>query len=236
MKKAKIILWDWDNTLVDTFEAIWCAQNDMRVHYGLPEWSKEEAKKAMNKSGRNLIKDLVGEDKAKEARIYYLRSYAKNIGHLKLKESAVELLEYTHRLGYINILASNKAKNILLDEAKELGVLSQFDKIIGAEEAAEDKPSKIFTDKAMEDWKEKALIVSIGDGLSDVKMAHNYPDGISILVFTNPNGSEFESEKPDYSAANLASCKTILKDLTQGQKVITHHKNATSHDEKENTL
>ena len=87
MKKTKIILWDWDNTLADTFEAIWCAQNEMRVHYGLQPWSQTEAKKDMNKSGRNLIKNLVGEEKAKEARAYYLDRYAKNIGHLKLKEN-----------------------------------------------------------------------------------------------------------------------------------------------------
>lgn len=219
MKKMNIILWDWDNTLVDTFEAIWCAQNDMRAHYNLPYWSQEEAKKAMNKSGRNLIRDLVGEDKATEARAFYLRSYAKNIGHLKLKDSAVEVLEYAHSLGFINILASNKAKNILLDEVKELGILPHFDKIIGAEEAPEDKPSKIFTDKAMEEFKAKGLIVSIGDGLSDVKMARNYPKGISILAFTNPNGNEFEKDKPNYSVASLADCKSILEKLIQGQKL-----------------
>ena len=224
MKKNKIILWDWDNTLVDTFEAIWCAQNEMRLHYGLPEWSQEEAKQAMNKSGRNLIKDLLGEDKAKEARTYYLHSYTKNIGHLKLKESATEILEYARSLGFINILASNKAKNILLDEVKGLGLLSHFDKIIGAEEAAEDKPSKIFTDKAMEEFDVKNLIVSIGDGLSDVKMAHNYSNGISILVFTNPNGSEFEKEKPDYIARDLSNCKTILEKLIQGQHSLICYK------------
>ena len=213
MEKTKIILWDWDNTLVDTFEAIWCAQNDMRVHYGLPQWSQEEAKKAMNTSGRNLIRDLVGEDKAKEARAYYLSSYAKNISHLKLKESAVEVLEYAHSLGFINILASNKAKDILANEAKQLGVLSHFDKVIGAEEAPEDKPSKVFTDKAIEDFGAKELLVSIGDGFSDVKMAHNYPDGISILAFTNPNSAEFTNEKPDYHVPNLAGCKAILEKI-----------------------
>ena len=215
MNKTNIILWDWDNTLADTFEAIWCAQNDMRIHYNLPRWSQEEAKKAMNKSSRNLIRTLVGKDKAEAARAYYLRSYAKNIGHLKLKDSAVEVLGYARSLGFINILASNKAKNILLGEVKQLGLLSHFDKIIGAEEAPEDKPSKVFTDQAIEEFSAKDLIVSIGDGLSDVKMAHNYPDGISVLVFTNPNGKEFEKDKPDYCVTSLADCKSILKKLIQ---------------------
>ena len=221
---TKIILWDWDNTLVDTFEAILCAQNDMRTHYGLPLWSSQEAKQAMNTSGRNLIKEIVGEDKAQEARAYYLQSYLKNIHHLKLKDSATEILDYAHSLGYKNILASNKAKDVLLKEVKELGVFYQFDKIIGAEEASEDKPSKIFTDKAIEDFTQQNLIVSIGDGLSDVKMAHNYPNGISILVFTNPTSNEFQMEKPDYTAINLTACKILLHQLTQNTRIHTYSK------------
>ena len=34
MLNKTLILWDWDNTLIDTFEAIYAAQNDTRVHYG----------------------------------------------------------------------------------------------------------------------------------------------------------------------------------------------------------
>jgi len=213
MTEPRIILWDWDNTLVDTFDAVWSAQNEMRVHYGLGTWTQEEAKKAMNQSGRNLIKDLVGAERAKEAREYFLERYAQNVRYLKLKENAKDVLDYTSKAGYINILASNKAKSVLLGEVKQLGVLEFFDKIIGAEEAAEDKPSKIFTDKAIEDFDSSGWIISIGDGLSDVKMAHNYMNGISILVFTDAQSAEFETEKPDYCVPNLKACEKILDTL-----------------------
>ncbi|MBP5534572.1 MAG: HAD hydrolase-like protein [Alphaproteobacteria bacterium] len=227
---VKVILWDWDNTLVDTFDAIWNAQNAMRVHYGLPEWTKEEAKTAMNQSGRNLIKNLVGEEKAKEARAYYLEQYAKNACHLKLKKGAVELLDYAKSAGYINILASNKAKDILCNEVNQMGILKKFDKMIGAEEAPEDKPSKIFTDKAIEGW-DVNLLISIGDGLSDVKMARNYPDGIAILTFTDANSKEFKDIKPDYCAENLVVCKKILASLLlqDNQKEILIKKKIQDH-------
>lgn len=211
---AKVILWDWDNTLVDTFDAIWHAQNDMRVHFGLDTWTKEEAKKAMNLSGRNLIKNLVGEEKAKEARAFYLQQYAKNACHLKLKSGAVDLLDYAKANGFVNILASNKAKDILSNEVKQMGISDKFDRMIGAEEASEDKPSKIFTDKAVEGL-DVDLLISIGDGLSDVKMAHNYPDGVAVLVFTDANSGEFENQKPDYCAADLKACKKVLSSLSE---------------------
>lgn len=218
-KMTKVILWDWDNTLVDTFEAIWCAQNAMRVHFGLGEWTQEEAKRSMNLSGRNLIKNLVGEDKAKEARAFYLARYAENASHLKLKVGATDLLDFAKKAGFVNVLASNKAKDLLLNEVKTLGVLDKFDKIIGAEEAPQDKPSKIFTDKAIETYLPVDLLVAVGDGLSDVKMAHNYPKGIAVLAFTNPDSVEFETEKPNYYAKDLAACKKILASLSDAQKM-----------------
>lgn len=211
---VKVILWDWDNTLVDTFDAIWHAQNDMRVRFGLGSWTKEEAKKAMNLSGRNLIKNLVGEEKAKEARAFYLQQYAQNACHLKLKTGAVDLLDYAKANGFVNILASNKAKDILSNEVKQMGILDKFDRMIGAEEAPEDKPSKIFTDKAVEGL-DVDLLISVGDGLSDVKMAHNYQDGVAVLVFTDANSGEFENQKPDYCAADLNACKKVLSSLSE---------------------
>lgn len=204
-----IILWDWDNTLVDTFDAIFNAQNAMRVHYGLPEWTKEEAKAAMNKSGRNLIKDLVGEENIKAARAYFLESYAQNAAAIKLKNGAEEILTFAKKKCYINILASNKAGKILRNEVAKMGLTDYFDRIIGAEDTPNDKPTKDFTDVALQGYQANKII-SIGDGMADMKMAHHYTNGIAILVWTNPNTSEFEHDKPDFTAADLLSLKKIL--------------------------
>ena len=87
---SKIILWDWDNTLADTFGAILVAQNVMRQAYNLSPWTKEEAKIAMNSSGRNLIKNLVGEENALQARQIFLKAYEENASEIVLKEGAKE--------------------------------------------------------------------------------------------------------------------------------------------------
>ena len=212
MTKQKVIFWDWDNTLVDTFGAIWLAQNDMRVHFGLPTWSKEEAKLSMNKSGKNLIRDLFGADKAEEARAYYLQCYAERSKNLHAKEGAAAILEFAKSLGFINILASNKATEILRAEVERFGLTKSFDKLTGAGSAKEDKPSKVFTDTALEGF-DPELIVSIGDGASDVRMGHNYKNGRSILLFTNVQSPEFKDNQPDYAAPDFATCQRILTSL-----------------------
>ena len=216
-----VILWDWDNTLVDTFDVIWHAQNDMRQRYGLPAFTKEQSKMAMNKSGRNLIADWVGVENAAEARKYYLSCYAHYSRDLELKENARSLLNWTKDSGFYNILASNKEGALLRKEVERLSVLDAFDRLIGAGVAAEDKPSKIFTDEAI-----KGLhvdrIISIGDGASDVKMGHNYENGVSILVFTNPKSKEFENNCPDYAAVDLDACQRILEGFIPPHRTLTY--------------
>ena len=209
---SKVILWDWDNTLADTFGAIFAAQNDARVQYGMTPWTKEESKAAMNTSGRNLIKDVFGADKATEVRAYFLSRYAEHADALELKAGAKEILQTAKELGFVNILASNKAGPILRNEVSAMGVADYFDRLIGAEEAEEDKPSKIFTDTALAGI-EADMIISIGDGKADIQMAHNYAGGIGILVWTNPNGVEFAEIKPDYAVENLAKASEILKKI-----------------------
>ena len=205
-----VILWDWDNTLVDTFAAILDAQNVMRHFYGLPDWSKEEAKKAMNISGRNLIRDLVGEEKVFEARQIYLSAYIKSASKISLKEGALDVLKKAKTLGYISILASNKAGNILRNEVKILNIEHYFNRIIGAEDTFDDKPSKLFTDMALSGFSYER-IYSIGDGKADIKMGHNYENGKSILVWTNPDSAEFRDDKPDYAFIGLKDLSLFLE-------------------------
>ncbi len=210
--QPSLILWDWDNTLVDTFEAIFTAQNVMRAFYGMPPWTKEQSKQAMNTSGQTLIQDLVGPQKAVEAQRIFLKAYADFASHIQLKPGAFEILTYTHEKGFINVLASNKVSDLLQNEARLLNVTSFFQRIIGAEEAFQDKPSHFFTDKAIEGFTFKRLIC-IGDGYSDMKMAENYSDAIGILVGTNPADTEFQSVSVDYACSTLYELTNILEGL-----------------------
>ncbi len=206
---TKLILWDWDNTLVDTFGAILAAQNVMRQAYNLKPWTADDAKIAMNTSGRNLIANLVGAENAVEARKIFLAAYEKSAAEITLKIGAKEIMQHAKEKGYINILASNKAGNILRNEVETLGMTSFFDKIVGAEDFDNDKPSKEFTDSAIQGYS-PSEIYSIGDGKADISMGHNYSNGKGILVWTNPNTPEFETIKPDVAVDSLSELKDIL--------------------------
>lgn len=211
----KLILWDWDNTLVDTFMAILAAQNDTRIHFGLDPWSAQESKKVMNKSGKNVLLDVFGPDRLAEARAYYLQKYAEHAREIELKEGAKDILAFAKAKGFINVLASNKAGAILRNEADMLGTTHFFDRIIGAEDTYYSKPSKDFTDAAIDGFLFDKLI-SIGDGRSDIQMGRNYENGMGILVWTDPDTPEFDEIRPHYAFKNLTDVQDFLFDLLEG--------------------
>ena len=123
---------------------------------------------------------------------------------------AKEILKWTKEKGFINILASNKHYLVLRKEAEVSGLIDFFDDICGAEQFSENKPSKVFTDNALKNFKDFDALFVIGDGVSDIKMAHNYPTGKAFLVGTDPKTKEFEKNQPDFSVKNLLEIKNIL--------------------------
>ena len=194
----KVILWDWDNTLADTIEPLKEAFNATFRHYHMPTITREQMKIFMNSDSKKLFVDLFPTQNLNEVRQIYLKYYQENAFTLHLLPGAEKILKWTKENGFINILASNKHYLILKKEAEISGLAPYFSDICGAEQFSENKPSKIFTDNALKNYSGFVQLFAIGDGVSDVKMAHNYSDGKAILVGTNPNTPEFADDPPDF--------------------------------------
>ena len=209
--KRNLILWDWDNTLADTFEAILLAVNELRKRYSLPPFTEEEGRSKINKSIRNLTKEWgLNDADIPEACRYFASCYSHYEHRLSLKENAKDILEFARANNFYNVLASNQETSILIREAEQLSILGAFDRIIGSGDVKEDKPSKVFTDEAIRGF-EVGNIISIGDGVSDVRMGHNYENGVSILVFSDAASGKFKDHQPDYAVSGLDEARKILE-------------------------
>ena len=206
----KVILWDWDNTLADTIDPLMQAFNATFKHFNMPAITREQMKIFMNSAGSQLFLELFPDKDLNEVRQIYLGNYKKNIFSLRLLEGAKEILKWTKDQGFINIVASNKHYLILRQEVKIAGLSEYFSDICGAEQFPENKPSKVFTDATLGKYKNFDELFVVGDGVSDVKMAHNYPSGKAILVGTNPNAKEFSDNAPDFWVPNLKEIQKIL--------------------------
>ena len=206
----KIILWDWDNTLADTIEPLKEAFNATFQHYNMPTITRNQMKIFMNSAGSQLFKELFPDLNLNEVKQIYLKNYQKNVFNLNMLPGAKEALKWAKENGFINILASNKHYLILHKEVEISEMAGYFSDICGAEQFSENKPSKVFTDAALNKFKNYNQLFTVGDGVSDIKMAHNYPEGKAILVGTDPKTKEFEENQPDFWIKNLFEIKDIL--------------------------
>lgn len=136
----KAILFDWDNTLVDTMPLIISSINHALVHFNMDPWTPEDVKKKTQLSARDSLPLMFGE-RWKEALGIYRDFYHQNhINQLKPFDDALSLLDCLAECGVQIALVSNKVGETLRNEVLHLGWEGRFGAMIGSGDADRDKP------------------------------------------------------------------------------------------------
>lgn len=134
------ILFDWDQTLVDSFATIAAALNATFSQYGLPEWTVEETKQRARKSIRDSFPEIFGV-KALEAADHYRAAFeARHLQRLTSLPGAAELVALIGESPIGQAVVSNKTGRFLRREADHLGWTPHFRALVGAGDAPADKP------------------------------------------------------------------------------------------------
>ncbi len=170
------VIFDWDNTLVDSWGAIAEAINFVRVKYGLPFWSQIEILANCTRSARDSFPEWFG-DRWEEAWEDYYNHFGKvreRVGISPLP-GAEELLKYLKEKQIPALVVSNKSNRYLREESKVLGWDGFFVSIVGAHDAPKDKPAREHPDLALKlaGLKAGRHIWFIGDSETDVICARN---------------------------------------------------------------
>jgi len=173
--KPKAILFDWDNTLADTWPVIHKALGETFVAMGRDPWTIEETKRYVHKSMRDSFPELFGKDWEKAADIYYKSFLESHLTNLATLPYALEMLEETIKTGVYTAVVSNKTGKHLRAEVSSLGWDKFFRKIVGATDAESDKPTAAPVLLAMKD---SGITPShdvwfIGDTVIDIECAIN---------------------------------------------------------------
>ncbi|MDA0902101.1 MAG: HAD family hydrolase [Proteobacteria bacterium] len=172
----KAIIFDWDNTLVNSWPLIQNALNSTMNKMGKESWSLEKVKENTHNSMRDFFPKLFG-DKAQEASELYQSTYkADNLERISLLPKAIDVIDKLREMGILLLVVSNKVGNNLRNEAKRLEVNDRFFSIIGAMDALYDKPSKEPVELALEGSDidpKKDLVWFIGDTIVDIECAYN---------------------------------------------------------------
>jgi phosphoglycolate phosphatase len=175
LARPRAILFDWDNTLVDSWATIHEALNVVMAAMKKPSWSLQDTKERVRLSLRESFPIHFGE-RWEEARQIYLDAFrAIHLERLNSLPGRGELLRALFGEGIFLGVVSNKTGSLLRREADHIGWSAFFGSVIGAGDAAVDKPDAAPVTLALESSGIKAgeAVWFVGDTGVDMECARN---------------------------------------------------------------
>jgi len=138
------ILWDWDNTLVDGWGAIVAGLDAAFDAFGLPRWTLEEVRGRVRHSLRESFPPMFGADWERARDVFYAAVEAQHpavLSPMPGAEAALRAAALLAPQGVPQGVVSNKQGALLRAEAAHLGWANCFRALVGAGDAAADKPA-----------------------------------------------------------------------------------------------
>jgi phosphoglycolate phosphatase len=209
LRRPAAVLFDWDNTLIDSWAAIQDAQNHTFAAFGMPPWTLEEVRARVRGSMRDTFPQMFGNRWREAGEIFYRRFSERHLETLTPLTGAAEALEALHGAGVYLAVVSNKKGDYLRQEAARLGWDRWFGRLIGAFDAARDKPSADPVILALEGSGIPAgdTVWFAGDADVDMQCATN-AGCVPVLVRAEaPSAAEFSEHPP---IVHFENCMVLL--------------------------
>jgi phosphoglycolate phosphatase len=137
-KRPSVLLYDWDNTLVDGWAGITAALNAAFAEFGHPLWTVDDTRNRVRVSLWQSFPLMFG-DRWEDARdIFYQTLTRKHLHHVSPMPGVPDVLQAG--AAWPQGVVSNKAGEFLRREVTHLGWSGYFGPVIGAGDATADKP------------------------------------------------------------------------------------------------
>lgn len=200
LKSVKAVLFDWDNTLVDSLDLVLNALNHVFCQYDMPKWSMTDVKTKCHISARDAFPMLFKSRYEEALNLFYEFVYANHLKYLQLMPNALDLLQYLKKIHIPMGIVSNKKSSLLRLEIEYLQLTNYFDVIVGSGDIEFDKPrpepiyfalnkigltpsqSILFVGDSPSDWlASKSAGLRTIKIMDDKKQSQSYMFGESIL-------------------------------------------------------
>lgn len=215
LKKPKAIIFDWDNTLVDSWVVIHDALNATLDDYGMDNWTLDETKSRVAHSMRDSFPDLFGDEWEKAGEVFYAHFEKTHLQRLVPLQWAENVVTQLYEMDIYLTIVSNKTGRLLRLETSHLGWDKMFKTVIGAGDAPRDKPAV--------DPVEMALLGSqiapgpdvwfVGDAAIDMECAINAGCAPVLVHQSPPDELEFDRFMPLWHTADLSELPKLVKTL-----------------------
>jgi len=213
MERPRAILFDWDNTLVDSWAVIHEALVITFETMGHAPWTLDETKQRVRHSLRDAFPRLFGA-RWEEARKLYLDAFTSmHLERLTALGGAASLLEALARDGYYLAVVSNKTGALLRREAQHLGWSRHFRAMVGAGDARADKPDPAVVHVALSgSGIDPAHAWLVGDTALDIECAAA-AGCVPVLLLASEANEEVPNTLPALRFSDCASLLQGLRDL-----------------------
>lgn len=210
--RPSVLLYDWDNTLVDGWTGITAALNATFEAFGHPLWTVEDTRNRVRVSLRESFPVMFG-DRWEQARdIFYETLTHQHLNHVHPMPGVPDVLEAG--APWPQGVVSNKAGAFLRREVIHLGWSGFFGPIIGAGDAAIDKPdpAPIFLALSQIGHTANPSVWYMGDTALDMQAAR--AAGVTAVLIGNADhDGGIEHAAPHIHFSSAHALHTRLRDL-----------------------
>jgi phosphoglycolate phosphatase len=211
MSLPRAVIFDWDNTLIESWDAIHHALVVTFTAMGHQPWTLAETKARVRHSLRDAFPPIFGE-RWDEARKIYMDTFtATHLERIAPAEGAAALLAEMAGAGHFLAVVSNKTGPVLRREAAHLGWSEYFAHLVGAGDAAADKPDAAPIRMALRgSGVEPDAAWYIGDTAIDMECAANSGCHGVLLGALDPGDPGFARFPP---ALQFPACAVLSRHL-----------------------
>jgi phosphoglycolate phosphatase len=208
--RPRAILFDWDNTLVDSFGTIHAALVETQLAMGNETWTLQQAKERVRHSLRDAFPVMFGDHWEAAREIFYAAFERLHLDHLVALPGAEETLRAVADHCLLAVV-SNKTGKYLRKESQHLKWDALFHRVVGANDCARDKPSP-----------EPVLLALQGSGISpgpdvwfvgdtdiDLQCAHGAGCVPVLVRQAPPLPGEFGTMPPAFHVSEILQLKAL---------------------------
>ena len=207
--EPRILLLDWDNTLVDSWPQIHRAINAARAAVDEAPWPFARTRAWLTAPAPASLQTLFGPACAPVAEAAFLDAFAAAADALVPAEGAAALLATCRELGITVAVVSNKPSSVLRAEADRLGWTGTFERLVGSGDAPQDKPHRAAAEAGAGEVPGRHVWLA-GDAAADIHCAR--AAGCAAVHLAPPDGPPLPNDTPRPDL-KVDSCHTLAQRL-----------------------
>jgi phosphoglycolate phosphatase len=213
LMKKKLIIFDFDGTLLHSAPIIKKILNVLRARLDLSPLQEEDIYPWISEGGLKMITNslCMSDDKAKDWVTEFRRIYMATKTDRKLiYTGAVQFIKFAKKYNYELAICSNKPEPLLIKALSDTGLLSFFPTVVGGTEKTKAKPNPERILKILEKVDaDRNTTVMIGDSRADYEACANAE--VDFIFFKGGYDDGVPMSKINHSFSRFSELMPIIK-------------------------